>query len=149
MNKKKFFENHLARILALQYLFQYFQNKEFARDTSFFEPDSIVAEIFDEETHKFNRQLYVDLIELIIENFEDINQEIGKVAVERPVEEIDLLTRIGIALALVEVRILKNIPPKVAIDEAIEIDKELNSGEMYKLINAVLGKLFGLDKKND
>lgn len=146
MSTKKFRENHLARVLAIQYLFQYLQNKKESRDTIFFEPESILAELFDTESLKFNRDLYTNLVEATIEHFDEINIEISKVAIERPVEEIDLLTRISVALAVVEVRIIKNVPPKVAIDEAIEIDKELNNGEMFKLINAVLGKVFNLDK---
>jgi len=46
-------------------------------------------------------------------------------------------------LAVYELMIEKKEPPKVIIDEAIELAKELGSDKTFGFVNAVLGKIYG------
>jgi transcription termination factor NusB len=146
----KFFSNHLSRILAVQYIYHSLLVKSNLADSVIpFEVESIIHELKSEEvinknSKPYNIKLYTDLVENYINIKEEVDQYVGEIAKERPISEIDLLTRSIWYCIVTEVELLKNIPPKVGIDEAIELDKELNAGHMYSLTNAVLGKYFKL-----
>ncbi|RMD77730.1 hypothetical protein D6810_00165 [Candidatus Dojkabacteria bacterium] len=147
----KFFKNHLSRLLSVQYIYTWiFLNQRFSNKVSgfVFEPESLLELMLNDFTLgnrlKFNKNLYFD----ILSNFEYmvplVNKKASEIATERPIEEICPVTRSIWYCIITEVDVLKHIPPLVAIDEAIELEKQLNAGEMYGLTNAFLGKYFGL-----
>lgn len=78
----------------------------------------------------------------IIENQASIDQEIQKAAPQWP---IDKLNRIDLAILRLAVYELRNTetPPKVVIDEAVELSKEYGSENTPSFVNGVLGTIFG------
>ena len=50
-------------------------------------------------------------------------------------------------MALYELKIEKKIPPKVVINEAVELAKDLGAARSPAFVNAVLGKVYEANKK--
>lgn len=89
-------------------------------------------------THQDN---LTELAKKIISKKEKIDQEITKAA---PTWPIDKLNRIDLAILRLSVYELENTdtPPKVVIDEAVELAKELGSENSGSFINGVLGTIY-------
>lgn len=75
----------------------------------------------------------------VTENLETIDQIIQEAAPEWPVEQIAKIDLEALRIAVFELSIARNVPPKVAIDEAIELGKEYGGENSGKFINGVLG----------
>lgn len=78
-----------------------------------------------------------------------INNSIGKIdqAIERaapqfPINKIAKIDAAILRLAVFELLIEKKEPPKVIIDEAIEIAKEFGSDSSPAFVNGVLGTIY-------
>ncbi|PIS15646.1 transcription antitermination factor NusB [Candidatus Roizmanbacteria bacterium CG09_land_8_20_14_0_10_41_9] len=78
----------------------------------------------------------------IIENATQINDYIKKYAQKFPIEKIAKVDLAILQLAVYELVFEKKEPPKVIINEAIELAKEMGSGRSFAFINAVLGKIY-------
>ncbi len=82
----------------------------------------------------------------IIKNLKEIDKLIAKSAPDRPISEINQIDLAILRLALFELIIKKGTPPKVIIDEAIELGKEYGSDSSGTFINGALGQLVNLRK---
>ena len=85
-----------------------------------------------------------DTIEGIFENFEKINSKIKKLAPEWPIEQVTIIDRNILRIGIYEIIFdkKKDIPPKVAINEAIELAKTFGGNSSGKFVNGVLGSLY-------
>ncbi len=81
----------------------------------------------------------------IIEHIKDLDVEITKIAPEFPIEKINKVDLAILRLALFELQFEKKAPPKVIVDEAIELGKEFGGEASPAFINGALGKYL----KND
>ncbi len=75
----------------------------------------------------------------------EIDAIIAKNAPDWPIEKLNKVDLAILRLAIGELKSNKKVPPKVVIDEAIEIGKTYGSTATPKFINGVLGALI----KND
>lgn len=133
--KTHFDPRHQARIVALQKLFEIAFLDERAKESSF-EKITELGEIA-----KYDRKLAEELIHGVLLNREKIDKKIGDLAKERPLEQIPRVDLQILRLALYEGFFGKITPPKVAIDEAIELAKDFGGSASSKFVNGVLGKL--------
>lgn len=78
----------------------------------------------------------------IVENETQINDHIKKYAQKFPIEKIAKVDLAILQLAVYELVYEKKEPPKVIINEAIELAKEMGSDRSFAFINAVLGKIY-------
>lgn len=85
-------------------------------------------------------------LEPITSNLSEIDKLIGKCAPGRPITEINKVDLSILRLAVFELIIDKGAPPKVVIDEAVELGKEYGSDSSSGFINGVLGKLVEIKK---
>ena len=93
----------------------------------------------------------------LIDHFDEINNIIEKTAPEWPIDQISLTDRNILRLGLAELMFApKNeVPPKVAINEAIELTKNFGTESSSKFINGVLGTVYrqmveeGIIKESD
>jgi len=81
------------------------------------------------------------LVSGVIQNREEIDQHIKKFAPAWPVEQIPVVDRNILRLAIFEILLDNNVPIKVAINEAVELAKMFGSDSSPKFVNGVLGSV--------
>ena len=77
----------------------------------------------------------------IVPELPDIDEKIAKAAPEWPIDKIARIDLAILRLAAYEMLIAKSEPPKVIIDEAIELAKSFGNENSSRFINGVLGSL--------
>ena len=135
---------HMARIMAIQKLYLDQFNEAEGTSTEQFSTKELKAlgDISD-----YNAELYKSIVDGIPVALEEINKIITKYAPQWPIDQIKKVDLQILRVALFEGFIGKVTPPKVAIDEAIELAKELGGNSSDKFINGVLGAIYEKTKK--
>jgi transcription antitermination factor NusB len=77
----------------------------------------------------------------IIENLNQIDELIKLAAPTWPIEKINKIDLAILRQAVYELTIESKAPPKVVVDEAVELAKEYGSDSSASFINGALGKL--------
>ncbi|MDD3046437.1 MAG: transcription antitermination factor NusB [Candidatus Pacebacteria bacterium] len=130
---------HISRSIVMQSLYEW----------DFNQMKGDLMSIAHKNTDEFGAGLeetdfIFELTEGILKNKEKIDEIIEKTAPEWPLPQINLLDRnilrIGIYELLYEDK--DAVPPKVAINEAIELAKNYGGENSRKFINGVLGTVF-------
>ncbi len=85
----------------------------------------------------------------IIEHLQAIDEAIKKFAPEWPIEQISIVDRNILRLGIYELNYAdkKEVPPKVAMNEAVEIAKGYGSVNSPRFVNGVLGSIYKLINK--
>lgn len=91
------------------------------------------------KTNEFDRELVRFLIQGVVENRAQLDEIITETAPEWPIDQIAKIDLIVLRIAVFELLIAQNVPPKVAINEAVELAKEFGSESSGKFVNGVLG----------
>jgi len=80
----------------------------------------------------------------ILKNLSKVDKVIRVSAPERPIEQISIIDRNVLRIGLFELLYAekKEVPPKVAINEAIELAKNFGGENSGKFVNGVLGTVF-------
>ena len=129
----------LARSLILQSLYEWDFYKR--------KPDltKIVERNLNEFAHGLDEPDFAwRLVKGVIEHIDEIDAIITKAAPEWPVEQIAIIDRNALRIGLYELLYAdpEEVPPKVAINEAIEIAKNYGGPNSGKFINGVLGTVY-------
>ncbi|MFA5420959.1 MAG: transcription antitermination factor NusB [Patescibacteria group bacterium] len=128
---------HLSRTIAVQSLFEWDFNGKTSDIKIILEKNFIdFAPNFDD--HGFS----LSLVEGVIDNIETIDSYIKKYATEWPIEQISIVDRNVLRIGIFELAVNYGIPPKVAINEAIEVAKNFGGEASGKFINGVLGAVY-------
>ncbi len=98
----------------------------------------IVEDVFKKS---FYNQRVGKVAKEILDNREVIDENIKKAAPEFPIEKINKVDLAVLRLAIFELIIEKKEPPKVIIDEAIELAKEYGGDSSPPFVNGVLGNI--------
>ena len=122
-----------ARELALQFLYQ--------ADLVGKQPSEIDDFLRDEERDAETRQFAHRLIEGTLESRDEINEMIQDVAQNWNISRMAVVDRNVLRLATHELLHCEDIPPKVAINEAIEIGKRYSTQNSGAFINGILDKI--------
>lgn len=133
---------HLGRIVALQTLYEY-EFRTGAEDTSV-SIDEILGRNLERYDSAIDDKSFVEeLVHGVIEHQDDLDNKIRPIAPEWPIEQIARIDRNVLRLGLYELLHRKDaVPPKVAINEAVELAKAFGSDNSSKFINGVLGTAF-------
>jgi N utilization substance protein B len=85
-----------------------------------------------------------DLVNGVLERITDLDKIIEKAAPQWPLEQIAVVDRNVLRLGLYELLFGKRdeVPPKVAINEAIELAKSFGGESSGKFVNGVLGTVY-------
>jgi N utilization substance protein B len=83
-----------------------------------------------------------ELIKGVAEHLPEIDEIIVRTAPEWPLDQISSVDRSVLRLGIYELEFLKEVPPKVAINEAVELAKTFGGETSGKFVNGVLGTLF-------
>lgn len=91
-----------------------------------------------------NREFVCNLARGVAEHMGDIDAIIEKAAPEWPIDQITLVDKNVLRLGLFELMYgnREEVPPKVAINEAIELAKNFSGETAGKFVNGVLGTVF-------
>ncbi|MBI4049977.1 MAG: transcription antitermination factor NusB [Candidatus Doudnabacteria bacterium] len=128
---------HLSRTVAMQSLYEWDFNG--ARgDLRAITERNIVNFAPGMEDHKF---IY-DLVEGVRAYQEEIDKIIEKTAPEWPIDQITVVDRNILRIGIYELNYDKEVPPKVAINEAVELGKTFGGESSGKFVNGVLGSLY-------
>jgi len=84
----------------------------------------------------------LDLVRGVSERVSEIDKIIRETAPEWPLDQITYVDRNILRLGIFELMFAKQVPPKVAINEAVELGKAFGGESSGKFINGVLGTLY-------
>lgn len=133
---------HLGRIIVLQSLYEYeFRKKAGDPDA---EIDVIVAKNIEPYAKALGDTEFVyQLARDVSGRFEELDEELQPMAPEWPISTIAAIDRNVLRMGLHELqRSSETVPPKVAINEAVELAKAFGSDNSSKFINGVLGTAY-------
>ncbi len=133
---------HLGRILALQTLYEYDFRVSCLDDTA------DLNEILGRNLERYDRTLddksFVEQLVVGVQKHADkLDETIQPIAPEWPIDQIARVDRTILRMAVYELTEgADQVPPKVAINEAVELAKAFGSDNSSKFINGVLGTAF-------
>lgn len=129
---------HLARTIALQSLYQWdFHGKRPGN----WRP--VVEETLREFAPDFSDAPFAEKIcQGVIDHLDEIDRQIVQYAPAWPLEQITMIDRNVLRIGIFELRFCADIPPKVAINEAIELAKTFGGDSSGRFVNGVLGAIF-------
>ncbi len=123
-----------ARTIALQALYEI--------DAVGHDPETVVTQLVAEsglsgEYADFIRELVLG----VIQNRQKIDSIIKEFAPAWPIDQISLVDRNILRLAIFEILLDNRVPVKVAINEAVELAKKFGGDHSSKFVNGVLGSV--------
>lgn len=134
---------HFSRIQAVQALYEWdFRKNE--------KPTEILERnIKESEAKDVDDEFVQKILDGVTSKIDQIDKMIEKSAPEWPLEQIATIDKTILRLAIYELSFSDEVPPKVAIDEAVELAKTFGGDNSSKFINGVLGAVFrSSDKYN-
>ncbi|MFZ5364676.1 MAG: transcription antitermination factor NusB [Patescibacteria group bacterium] len=129
---------HLARTIAMQSLFEWdFLGKK----------NNIIPQIMDYNYQEFaskakDKGFSEKIAAGVIKHLDAIDDYIKKFAPQWPIEQITTIDRNILRIGIYELVFDKDVPAKVAINEAIEIAKTFGGESSGKFVNGVLGSIY-------
>jgi len=123
-----------ARELCLQYLYQV----DLVGDGILDDLDDFLRE---EETDRDTRSYAREMILATSKNRDKIDSEIKAVAQNWEIHRMAVIDRNVLRLGTYELVFRDDIPPKVAINEAIELGKRFSTSNSGSFINGILDKI--------
>lgn len=130
---------HLTRSIVMQSLFEW----------DFYGKTGDLSEILQRNLEEFGPGLEEkgfarDLMVGVVGKMKSIDNIIAKAAPQWPIDQISVVDRNILRLGLFELLYedKKAVPPKVAINEAIELAKNFGGESSGKFINGVLGTIY-------
>ncbi len=130
---------HLSRSIVMQSLYEW----------DFYDRKRDLIKIIEKNIQEFGPNLedqtfIWQLINGLVEYFSEIDKIIATAAPQWPINQISIVDRNVLRIGLYELLFGKKeeVPPKVAINEAIELAKSFGGESSGKFINGVLGTVY-------
>ena len=131
---------HLARSIVLQTLYEW----------DFWQKENIdIEDIFQRNLKALGEGLAdksypLGLLKGIVKNWEKLNKLITSGAPEWPLSQINMIDRNILRIGIFELLFsdFEEVPPKVAINEAVELAKTFGGDSSRRFVNGVLGTIF-------
>jgi len=123
-----------ARTIALQVLYEI--------DAAGHDIERTLTHLLDNANLSEESVVFVhELANGVIQNREEIDRNIGNFAPAWPIDQIPLIDRNILRLAIFEILLDNKVPVKVVINEAVELAKTFGSDNSAKFVNGVLGSI--------
>jgi transcription antitermination protein NusB len=135
------FKRRFAREKVLQILYAYSMNKDSLQALI----DSMLAELND----KTDREFAKDLVNHVLANTEELDIKIKERVDNWEMNRIALIDKILLRMGICELLYFPDIPPKVSINESIEIAKAYSTSGSGKFINGILDAILSDLKKSN
>ncbi|PLX28363.1 transcription antitermination factor NusB [Candidatus Parcubacteria bacterium] len=133
-------KRHLARSIVMQSLYQW----DFRGN-----PTSAIPAIIEQNMEEFGvgledtKEFVEATVDGVIEHQKEIDTHIAEFAPHWPLEQMTLIDRNILRLGVFELEFNnEEIPPKVAINEAIELAKTYGGPSSGKFVNGILGAMY-------
>ena len=126
---------HLSRIVTMQTLYEV----DF-RETS--DLEEVLKRNVEEYDAKVDDKFIRSLVKGIQADVTNLDKQVSSAAPEWPIEQIALIDKAILRLAIYELTKSKEVPPKVVINEAVELAKQFGGENSSKFINGVLGTIY-------
>ncbi len=130
---------HLVRTIVMQTLYEW----------DFYNQEADLIKIFERNLNEFGPGIDEPefgwrLLNGIVKHLKEIDEIIEKAAPSWPLFQINPVDRNILRLGVYELLYSdgKEVPPKVAINEAVEIAKNYGGFNSYKFVNGVLGTVY-------
>jgi N utilization substance protein B len=131
---------HLSRSIVLQTLYEW----------DFWEGKGTeVEKIFQRNLKSLGNGLFdqkypQELLKGVLEHWDELNKLIVSGAPEWPLNQINAIDRNILRIGIFELLFsdLKEVPPKVAINEAVELAKTFGGDSSRRFVNGVLGTVY-------
>ncbi len=140
---------HLGRIVALQTLYEA-DFRASCKDTSL-----DIKEVLNRNIERYSetiedKNFILKLVDGVSSLQSDLDKQLQPLAPDWPIEKIARIDRIILRMGLYELKHEKDVPPKVVINEAVELAKAFGGENSSKFINGVLGTSFrALESEKD
>jgi len=131
---------HLGRIVAMQTLYEFdFRGGEAEQ----VELQPVLERNLAEFSNSIEDTNFVaDVVEGVRRHEAEIDSVIGPAAPEWPVSQIAKIDKVILRIGVYELMIKRDVPPKVAINEAVELAKGFGGENSSKFVNGVLGTIY-------
>ena len=121
-----------ARIVALKALYE--------MDTVAHQPEDILARLLEEADAPPDVEAFArELVAGVREHQEEIDEVIRQKAPAWPLEQVAVVDRNILRLAIFEILLDNRVPVRAAINEAVELAKAFGGESSPKFVNGVLG----------
>lgn len=132
---------HLGRIIALQSLY------EFDFRTQVGDAQVDINEILQRNLERYastvdDKDFVSRLVQGVASRSSELDAFLQPIAPEWPVDQIARVDRCILRMAIFELKEFADVPPKVAINEAVELAKAFGSDNSSKFVNGVLGTAY-------
>jgi N utilization substance protein B len=133
---------HLGRIVALQTLYEF----EFRRQSE--DTNLDLAEVLERNIERYkeaidDKDFVSSLVDGVLEHQDDLDAKLQPMAPGWPLDQIARIDRNVLRIGLYELLFkADSVPPKVVINEAVELAKAFGSDNSSKFINGVLGTAY-------
>jgi N utilization substance protein B len=133
---------HLGRIVALQTLYEY----EFRRQSEDTQLD--LGEVLQRNIERYkesidDKDFVRALVDGVLEHEQELDAKLQPMAPGWPLDQIARIDRNVLRIGLYELLYkADSVPPKVVINEAVELAKAFGSDNSSKFINGVLGTAY-------
>ncbi|HCL99923.1 MAG: N utilization substance protein B-like protein [candidate division CPR2 bacterium GW2011_GWC1_41_48] len=135
---------HLARIVAMQTLYEWdFRKIKLGEEI----PREQILEVLKRNTEEFAKSIdNIDFISVLVggtlDNVKEIDSILAPAAPEWPIDQIAGVDKAVLRLGIYELIFSREVPPKVAINEAVELAKAFGGENSSKFVNGVLGTVY-------
>jgi N utilization substance protein B len=129
---------HLGRIVALQTLYEQDFRRE-SNDASFDLGVVLKRNIARYESTVDDVFFIEELVKGVAQHEAELDEKLRPLAPEWPIDQIARMDRVILRMGLYELLYNADVPPKVVINEAVELAKAFGGDNSSKFINGVLG----------
>jgi N utilization substance protein B len=131
---------HLGRIIALQTLYEQELRQEAA------DKDLDIDAVLERNIARYEQMLDdIDFIRQLVAGVSaqtaELDAKLQPVAPEWPIDQIARMDRLVLRIGLYELENEDDVPPKVVINEAVELAKAFGGDNSSRFVNGVLGTL--------
>lgn len=124
---------HQARRLAVQAIYQWHYNEAL--------PEDVINEFLSTpQEFDFDQTYFKALVLGVITHAASLDQTFGEF-LSRDIKELTPVELAVLRLATYELQYCLDVPYKVVINEALELNKTFGTSEGYRFVNGVLDKL--------
>ncbi len=133
---------HLGRIVALQVLYEL----ELRRQSG--DTEVLLDQVLDRNIERYRSAIddiafVEELVDGVVDKQTDLDQCLQPIAPEWPIAQIARMDRMILRIGLYELLYHRDtVPPRVAINEAIELAKAFGSDNSSRFVNGVMGTAY-------